>query len=380
MRCNTDRLRAYLDEALPPQEQSEMTAHLETCAACRAALARLQDEAGLVTRALAHLDAAAPVAPDAARAWRRFCNERRLSQPTFWHRVQRSVNMMNKKWQMVAGSVMALLLLVGLFSLGPVRQAAADFLGIFRIRKFAVISVDTTQLDKLEDLGSLLESGWLGEPTVLREAQDLGQVATAAEASALAGFAVRAPQRLPDSWTAGPLSVATGPALRLAVERELAVSTLEAIGVQGVQLPDVAEMTIEGDVPVIVDQHLAGQGASIELVQAPSPTVKLPEGVDPTQLGQALLQVLGMPAEDARRVARTIDWTSTFVIPLPTNVASFYEVEVAGNSGLMLVEAEESGTRLPDSVLLWQAEGIVYGMLGQNVATADLLDIANSLR
>jgi len=273
-----------------------------------------------------------------------------------------------------------LLLLVGLFSLGPVRQAAADFLGIFRIRKFAVISVDTTQLDKLEDLGSLLESGWLGEPTVLREAQDLGQVATAAEASALAGFAVRAPQRLPDSWTAGPLSVATGPALRLAVERELAVSTLEAIGVQGVQLPDVAEMTIEGDVPVIVDQHLAGQGASIELVQAPSPTVKLPEGVDPTQLGQALLQVLGMPEEDARRVARTIDWTSTFVIPLPTNVASFYEVEVAGHSGLMLVEAEESGARLPDSVLLWQAEGIVYGMLGQNVATSDLLDIANSLR
>lgn len=288
--------------------------------------------------------------------------------------------MMTKRWQIVAGSVVALLLLVGLLSLGPVRQAAADFLGIFRVRKFAAISVDPAQLDKLESLGSLLESGWLGEPTVLREPQDLGQVATAAEASTLAGFAVRTPQQLPDGWTAGALSVARGPALRLVVERELVVSALEAIGAQGVQLPDVAQMTIEGDVPMLVNQRFSGQSASIELLQALSPTVTMPEEVDPTQLGQALLQLLGMPEEDARRVARTIDWTSTFVIPLPTNVARFYEVEVNGSSGLMLEEVQETGTRYPSSLLLWQADGIVYGMAGQNVATAELLDMANSLR
>lgn len=379
MRCDTGRLRAYLDEALPREEQAEIAAHLETCAACRAALARLRSEADLVAHAFAALDAA-PAVPNAVRAWHRFRYEHRLSQPKLWDKVQGSANMISKRWKMVAGSVMALLLLVGLFSLGPVRQAAADFLGIFRIRKFAVISVDTTQLDKIERLGSLLESGWLGEPTVLREAQDLGEVETAAEASALAGFAVRVPQQLPSGWTAGPFSVAAGPALRLSVERETMVSALEAIGVQGVQLPDVAQMTIEGDVPMMVEQSFAKQGASIEFVQAPSPAVKLPEGVDPTQLGQALLQVLGMPEEDARRVARAIDWTSTFVIPLPTNIARFYEVEVAGSSGLMLEEVQQGGTRYPSSMLLWQADDIVYAMAGQNVATADLLDIANSLR
>lgn len=67
MRCNTDRLRAYLDKALPHEEQDEIAAHLETCAACRAELTRLQGEARLVARALAHLDVV-PAAPDAARA------------------------------------------------------------------------------------------------------------------------------------------------------------------------------------------------------------------------------------------------------------------------------------------------------------------------
>lgn len=87
MRCNTDRLRAYLDKALPHEEQDEIAAHLETCAACRAELTRLQGEARLVARALAHLDVV-PAAPDAARAWHRFRNQHRLSQPTLWNRVQ----------------------------------------------------------------------------------------------------------------------------------------------------------------------------------------------------------------------------------------------------------------------------------------------------
>ncbi len=39
----------------------------------------------------------------------------------------------------------------------PVRAAAQDFLSIFRVRQFAVIPIGSEQMDRMEEIGALLD-------------------------------------------------------------------------------------------------------------------------------------------------------------------------------------------------------------------------------
>jgi len=337
-----------------------------------------------VERRLLALEEQAYQAPDVALALARFRARVQLSQPSLWTSLERRLEMAKRtlqagRWRPVAVGVMTLALLVGLFSLAPVRQAAAQFLGIFRVRKFAVIPVDPARVNQLEGLANLLESGMLGQPTFLRQPGAPQAAADAAAASKLAGFTVRAPSDVPQGATAGPFTVEVGPAVRLEVDRDMAQAALEAAGVQGVTLPPFKKATAEVDVPVVVQQEYRTPITFLSVVQAPSPTVTLPPGLDPAQLGEVLLQVLGMPASDAHRLAQTIDWTCTLIVPAPTNVVRFREVEVDGVTGLFLEESRAS-SRGPAGMVTWQKNGILYAVIGENIALDALTRMADSLR
>jgi hypothetical protein len=110
------------------------------------------------------------------------------------------------------------------------------------------------------------------------------------------------------------------------------------------------------------------------LVQTDSPIVEYPEGLDPQPLGEALLQLLGMDAAEARRLSENIDWTSTLLLPIPTDFATFEEVTVNGGSGLLLNNV--SG---PESALVWQENGVLYLLAGSE-NSGNLLELAESLQ
>ena len=281
------------------------------------------------------------------------------------------------RWRPVAVGVVALALMAGLFSLAPVRQAAADFLGTFRVRKFTVVSVDPAQLQKLDSLQGLVQSGMLGEPTILRQPGEAQTAPDAASASTAAGFKVRAPQYLPQGATGGLFSVQVGPAMHIEMDRASMQTALEAIGVQGAKLPAMDKLPIDLDVPVVVEQHYSLGRSSLNILQAPSPTVTFPAAVDTKMLGTALLQALGMSAQDAEKLSKTIDWTSTLVIPLPTNVARFREVTIDGVSGLLLEGSEQSGSA---GAALWQKDGLLYSVTGVGIDSGEILKVAGSLR
>jgi hypothetical protein len=103
----------------------------------------------------------------------------------------------------------------------------------------------------------------------------------------------------------------------------------------------------------------------------------MPAGLDPVTLGEAAFKWLGMPAEDAHRLAQTIDWTSTVVIPLPTDVAQAREVTVDGVTGLML---EGNNRARGNTLFVWQRADMVYGIDGEGVNSDLLLQLADSLQ
>jgi hypothetical protein len=94
-------------------------------------------------------------------------------------------------------------------------------------------------------------------------------------------------------------------------------------------------------------------------------------------LAETAFLFLGMPADDAHRMAGSIDWSSTLVIPLPAQAAQAREVSVDGSTGL-LIEGADAGD--PSIALLWERDGILHFLSGTNVDIRMLLDVADSLK
>jgi hypothetical protein len=285
--------------------------------------------------------------------------------------------LINPRWRPVTVALTVLLTLAVLFSIAPVRNAAADILGLFRVRKFAVIPIDPSQVARLEELAQQAE-GLLGEPTVVREPGEEQMVSDAAQASAAAGFNVRLPSALPSAAGLTSFTVQTGPAMRFEAERAMVETLMQAAGMSSGGLPPGDKIAASVDVSAIaVAEYSIGRGR-LTLIQAPSPAVDVPEGLDIVALSQAGFQLLGIPAEEARRLATTIDWTSTLVIPLPTNMAQAREVNIDGTSGLLVQESGDEPN--PEKMLLWEREGIVYAVNAFGLENATILSIADSLR
>ena len=114
-------------------------------------------------------------------------------------------------------------------------------------------------------------------------------------------------------------------------------------------------------------------GEEITFTQAESPLVEYPADVDPVVLGEALLQVLGTEPREARRIARSIDWASTLLLPIPRELAAFSEVIVDGVSGAALAPLDGQG-----GAVLWQKDGNIYLLTTQG-SFDELLALVDSL-
>ncbi len=380
-------LRACLDGELLPAEMAQVTAHLEVCAHCRETLAQLRGRAHMVSAAMGGLEFRGSV-PQPQQALARFREEipTRERHSFRWDDLQRRIhmtgrNLFSPRWRPLTAAVSALLIVAILFTIAPVREAAADFLSLFRIRKFAVIPLDQAQMDRLESLAQQAE-GAFGEPQIVREEGPTQVVAGASEAAALAGYPVRTPGRLPEGTRLEKIAVRSGPAMHFEFDRQAVATVLQAAGASTAGLPQADSIAFDVDVANAVLQqyqvaHPQSSFSRLEFMQVPSPQVDLPAGIDPIALAKTGFLFLGMPAEDAERMANSIDWTSTLVIPLPADAGKAREVSVDGVTGLLV---EDARNPFRSSAVLWERDGVLYFMSGSNMDQRVLLDAADSLQ
>ena len=285
-------------------------------------------------------------------------------------------NALSPRWRPAFVALSAVLVVALLFSIAPIRSVAADFLSLFRVRKFAVIPLDPQQLERLGNLAQQAESQF-GKPQVVREPGPETPVTDAAQASSLAGYTVRTPARLPGAATLSHFTVQAGPAMHYEVDRTAVAAFMQAAGASVEGLPQTDKIVADVDVANMVSQSYNLLPGRLEIVQVPSPQVNLSEGVNPAALAETGFMFLGMPQEDARRLAASIDWTSTLVVPLPTNAASAREVTIDGVTGLLL-EGVNSGQR--EYAVMWEKDGILYFMNSRQVDQKLILDAADSLQ
>jgi hypothetical protein len=113
------------------------------------------------------------------------------------------------------------------------------------------------------------------------------------------------------------------------------------------------------------------------------PEVLMPAGIDLAQVGEIGLRVLGMPATEAREFATSVDWRSTFLVPVPPMATRFRQVLVGADRGVEiegpLIDPATKVEKGNWNLLLWSRGGRVYG-IRSTMRLGDVMAMANSLQ
>lgn len=274
------------------------------------------------------------------------------------------------------------------FTFPAVRATAQQVLDLFRVREFAVVQVDESRFEKLKArhfdpramFGGSLETLEDPGPSQRFAASD------AAAAERAAGFAPLRPSHLARTLVADSVFVQGEGRVRLTVDTRPVRELLDALDVRDATLPAGLDgRQIEALVHPVVVQTFRGEGKRrAALVQAESPEVTLPPGVDLAQLGEVGLRLLGLERGEAHRLAGVIDWRSTMLLPVVASATRFQQVSVNGARGVLLetnsTATPDGSDRGPGNALLWTRDGRVYALLGNLRSSVDLVQMAESVR
>jgi hypothetical protein len=402
MHLEEGTLRAYIDQQLAESERNRAASHLSSCAVCRTRAEKMLARSSSVAARLGVLDAIDPqehTAPSPHLALARFKEQR----------LRKEIPLMNRifapRYRVAWGVMAAIVLIAGSMSFEPVRVWAGGLLAQFRVERITVLPIDPTRLTELgtnETLARQISQLLSDSMTVTKQPTKPRVVAGAAEASQAAGFAVR----LPTSRTDSPrITVQGGTAFQFTVNRQRAQALMNELGYSRLQLPaslDGAlikaniplgvtaaygscpklEQIEESPIPAAPRAPVTGSAGRTMInctifSQIPSPTVDTPPQVDVQQLAEIGLQFTGMTQEQARSFSKTVDWTSTLVVPVPRNAASYKQVTVDGADGYLIQRPMDDA---PQYALIWVKSGIIYAIGGLGSDTAAALQMGNSLK
>ena len=388
---NDGQLRAALDGEL----DSDGLTHLETCLQCQTRRKEVQLQVEQISGKLDFLSPATKSADlPPGTAWHRF-NQQKLTQ--------KETSMFRKLFSMpiVRYGVPALLVFALVFAFPATRALAGELLNLFRVQRVTVVPVDFTGMEQLNGaVGNNISQLISDSVTMQKEPTDPTNVANTDEASQLAGFNVRAPQDI----TSARISVMSGASFAFTIDRSKAQALLDEAGRSDLVLPeevDGADVSVnipssvsiafgtcpepsnESEAAREMDREMNTTGSPgrvykdcIILAQIPSPEISAPASLDIAKLAQIGLEFTGMTAEEAVQFTSTVDWTSTLIVPIPKNAASYQQVTVDGVTGTLI---ERPSDDAPQFALFWVKDGVIYtiGGLGNNSQKA--LEIANSL-
>ena len=166
------------------------------------------------------------------------------------------------------------------------------------------MSVNPANLQSLEKAGSQIDKLLSDNVTFVKKPGEPVAVADAAEASKKAGIRVR----LPSGLASPKLMVQDGLDMKLKVELDRFQAILDMAGRDDIKLPKALDgANVEFVVPPMVTAQFgncAGGATCTMLMQLASPSVDMPKGVNLSQVGEAMLQLLGLSPAEAKHFAQ----------------------------------------------------------------------------
>lgn len=285
----------------------------------------------------------------------------------------------------------AVILIFALANFGSTKAWAERILGLTRIEK--ITPAPSAPLSFEVDLNASLDQQlrqFFGEDfEVTRMPGPPSAADNATEAGLLSGFNVR----LPGNKGEPQLKVTGDYSFQVTLNLAHLQTVLNDAGRSDLRLPDdIDGAKISVDIPRAVVANYGdcpGLGPSftpldpgwencLAFVQVTSPTVLTPDGLEPVKLAELGLRAAGMTEEAAKNLAATVDWTSTLLVPIPSNLASYTSVTVDGVEGTLITQSSTDPAQTPFT-LMWSKDGMLYWLMGRG-DTSVALSMANSLR
>ena len=368
---DTGMLRAYLDGEASSGADAALGEHVETCGDCQAELKLLNGRAASVRTGLDYLPQTAGA--DAGIAWSRLRTHMRDDErrPAYWTPL--------RAWSLAGAGAVALAAAL-VMTVAPIRAWAENLLSIFRVEHVAVLDINPASLKGLENdaVFNQAMSRVISEEVTVTEAPQKPQpVADAAAAAKLAGFDVH----LLAGQTPTLLMVRNTITAQMKLDRDRLQSIVDEAGRSDLQIPASVDGAVIGiRVPAGIVAFYGNwrtsptgnaepeDGTAVKLSELPSPTASAPAEINPAEIAQVALQFAGLSATEAANFTQTVDWTSTFVLPVLHGQTNYEKVNVGGNDAVLL-RPKLSGARFN---LLWVDNGILYSLMGTGDDTTAL--------
>jgi len=362
------RIQSYIDGEIAGIEMEEIQEHLEICEDCKVRYSNLLENDMMVRTSMEGFIASDRERFNAEMAWRKLKLERMNSEEI--QEGKWKINMLYKKLATAAAAVG----LAGFLAFSPASSMASDFLTIFRVEKVQVISItpeDMLQMDKIMKEGTGGDIRNFGKVKVSGR-QEMVPV-TLEQARSAVDFDLKIPAL--DGYGKPDLQKTAGSSVSLAIDVNGVNAALKAFGGKE-RLPEELngkEFTLV--VPTGITAEYSGPAGKIMLAQARGPSVRTTSGVDVKAIRQALLGMPALPENFRRQLAAVEDWQHTALIPLPAGQHT--EVPVNGTGGIFI---KEGNGQSPVNVLVWQKNGVIYALAGQNMQQDKALEIAGKIK
>ena len=275
-------------------------------------------------------------------------------------------HLLNGKAKRAAVGISAVLVLAGLLAVPQVRALASEFLSIFRVEQFVLVSVDEARLERIREAMKNNMGFEEGDENPPIEPTVVGSVA---EAASLAGF-----NPLTSDLEVELVQVSAASSETFTPNVDEIRAVYSALDLDPNLIPD----NIDGQ-PFDVSFN-PGIGIEYEgefyTGQMLNPTVNVPDGVDMKVLGKAWLMLLGMSEAEATTMSESIDWATTLVMPIPSGDTTVQEVTVRGKMGLLMVSEDEGPDHM--AVVVWQENG--YIVIASGRSSVEVLAFAEGLK
>lgn len=276
------------------------------------------------------------------------------------------------------GALATVLLVAGLL-LSPVRSVAVGALDSFRVKRFAVITVDPSKLPFAQAARVHHGAGLTPNPDIFGDYNGPLKPQKPVEVGTLEAAAKRTGESLADAG--GTISgrklsaVYVGQAAQASYTFDLAKmrAAVQRSGVKSVTVPAQLDgKTFTLQVPQGVFVRYGTGKDSVVFAQGNSPTLRIPDGVNMEYIRQDILSIPGLPPDLASQLQQVKDWEHTLIIPLPPGGSS-KDVKVDGAPGVQI--SDRTGEY---NAVLWQRNGRLYAV-GGKLSAAQALDAASAV-
>jgi hypothetical protein len=288
-----------------------------------------------------------------------------------------------KHYQKVMAVAVAAAVIAGMFSIGPVRSFASQFLQVFRVNQVQVVHFDPADVAELAEAlrtyGKGVDIAGFGE---VRRAENNGFERVDAVTVRIAGHDVILPDRLGPYQEAGDLKVMPGEKTSITPRVDGINGFLTDLGSSRLMPQSLDGKTFTIDIPPVASKLYRAGETDVLLFKSVSPEFIVPEGVEVAQVRAALLAVPILPERMRNTLAGIDPFGSTLLVPDfgQAQNGTVEEVAVNGTKGVFIKAGGGNGVMTPShGVLVWP-QGMVWNALEGDFNISEALDLAKHVQ